>query len=138
MDKKEVKKEIISDLDFMQRLLSRYNHDLKGSHDFNMGIMIGLMLGIFGNALVTLMYDLGIKDWSFLSKSIASLIIIAFISFLFIVSYRDNRKFKRLIDKTDWEIDQIELDKDKIERGLISPTRKELYQKYIFSLNTEK
>lgn len=137
MKKEKVeKKEIISELNFIKSILFRFYNNIQASKNFGISIMLGVMFGILGNMLVMLIWDLGLEEWNFFLKSIICLSILIFIGFLVFMTYNDKKKFARLEQKLSNKLDSIELDKLDIKKGNLTPSKDELYKKYILDTFT--
>lgn len=128
---KQKQKELLSELNFIEKRLSYWNKKVESSKDLNLGIFYGLGFGLLGNLLITLLWDLILKNVSNTLKSVIALITLILVLIVIIICNLEHKKLKQANEEIDSKLKEIELDRDKIERGSEDITHWYLYKKYI-------
>jgi hypothetical protein len=107
----------LKDLEFAERILRDIKNSNQRANDFNFGIFYGLVFGVLGNLVVTLLFDYKLK---FLPENL-KLIVIETLLFLLIIiiliSVHENQKFTDINKKLDLEIEKILNLQDLVEGG---------------------
>lgn len=120
------KEKNLKDLEFVENLLREIKRNNNQSQQFSLGIMLGLVLGILGNAWISLLSYLVpetfLEKWALLLFLILNFLVCFFI----IMHIRDDKKFKKGDVKLEQEIEKVLKLKEDIEEGRISISNREL------------
>lgn len=100
----------------IRNFLKELKYKIDSSKKFSLGIGLGLIMGIFGNMYVTLIYDYVIYNFSKESKLFLILIVSLIIALVFIITIFDYKSLSNKERIINNNIDLLSNEIDKIEK----------------------